>query len=84
MQEKPHSSFLKYGLARSIVNEPFKQKNTSYLLRNSDFDISTFNTINYGKHTLRYQGLRIWSKLDNKLKGSLNNESFKTALGNKT
>ena len=22
----------------------------------SDFDIPTFNTINYGKHSLRYQG----------------------------
>ena len=43
----------KYGLAPSIVNELFKRKSTS--LRNSDFDIPTFNTINYGKHSLRYQ-----------------------------
>ena len=36
---------VKYGLAPSIVNELFKQKSTSYSLRNSDFEIPTFNTI---------------------------------------
>ena len=30
---------VKYGLAPSIVNELFKQKSSSYSLRNSDFDI---------------------------------------------
>ena len=63
--------------APSIVDELFKQKRTSYPLRNRDFDIPTFNSINYGKHSLRYQGPHIWSKLDNKLKGSLNTVSFK-------
>ena len=46
---------VKYGLAPGIVNELFKRKSTSYSLRNSDFDIPTFNTINCGKHSLRYQ-----------------------------
>ena len=45
---------VKYGLPPSIVNELFKQKNTSYSLRNSDFDIPAFNTINFEKHSLRY------------------------------
>ena len=68
---------VKYGLTPSIVDELFKQKYTSsYSLRNSDFDIPTFNTINYGKHSLRYKGPHVWSKLDNKLKGSSNIESF--------
>ena len=44
---------VKYGLAPSIVDELFKQKSTSYSLRNSNFDIPTFNTINYEKHSLR-------------------------------
>ena len=39
---------VKYGLSPSMVNELFKQKSTSYSLRNSDFDVPTFNTINYG------------------------------------
>ena len=45
------------------------------LLRNSDFDIPTFNTIICGKHSPRYQRSHIRSKLDNKLKGSSNIES---------
>jgi len=68
---------VKYGLAPSIDDGLFKQKSISYSLKNSDFDIPTFNTINYGKHSLRYQGPHIWSKLDNKLKDSSNIESFK-------
>ena len=79
---------VKHGLAPSIVNELFKRKSTSYSLRNSDFDIPTFNTINYGKHSLRYQGPHIsdiCSKLDIKLKGSSNIESFKqNIIGKKT
>ena len=42
---------VKYGLAPSIVDELFKQKSTSYSPRNSEFDIPSFNTINYGKHS---------------------------------
>ena len=75
---------VKYGLAPSIVNELFKQKSSSHSLRNSDFDILTFNTINYEKHSLRYQGPHIWSKLDIKLKGSSNIESFKKNIRKKT
>ena len=74
---------VKYGLALSVVNELFKQKSTSHSLRNSDFDISTFNTINYGKHSLRYQGPHIRSKQDIKLKDSSNIESFKKNIRKK-
>ena len=73
---------VKYGLAPSIVDELFKQKTLSYSLRNSDFDIPTVNTINYGKHSIRYQGPNIWSKLD-KLKGSSNIEFFKKNIRKK-
>ena len=74
---------VKYSLTPSIVDELFKQKSTSYSLRNSDFDFPTFNTINYGKHSLRYQGPYLWSKLDNKLKDSLNIGSFKKNIRKK-
>ena len=74
---------VKYGLVSSIADELFKQKSASYSLRNRDFDILISNTINYGKHSIRYQGPRIWSKLDNKLKGSSNIESFKKNIRKK-
>ena len=74
---------VKYGITPSIVDELFKQKSISYSLRNSNFEIPTFNTINYGKHSLRYQGPHIWSKLDDKLKGFFNTESFKKNIRKK-
>ena len=64
-------------------NKLFKQKSTSYSLRNNDFDIPTFNTINHGKHSLRYQGPHIWSNLHKKLKGSSNIEPFKKNIRKK-
>ena len=39
---------VKYGLVPSIVDELFKQKKTSFSPTNSDFDIPSFNTANYG------------------------------------
>ena len=74
---------VKYGITPSIVDELFKQKSISYSLRNSNFEIPTFNTINYGKHSLRCQGPHIWSKLDDKLKGFFNTESFKKNIRKK-
>ena len=76
---------VKYGLAPSIVDERFKRKSTSYSLRNSDFEIPTFNTINYGKHSLRYQGPHIWTKLRRIIncKGSSNIESFQKNIRKK-
>ena len=37
---------VKNGLVPDIINELFKQKNSRYSLRNGDFDIPVFNTIN--------------------------------------
>ena len=39
-------------------------KNSPYCLRNRNFSIPTYNTVQYGKHSLRYLGPHIWSKLD--------------------
>ena len=60
---------------RVLLTNYFSRKALVIPLGNSDFNIPAFNTINYGKHSLRYQGPHIWSKLDNKLKRSSNIES---------
>ena len=36
---------------------------SEYNLRNSDFHISRFCSVHYGKHSLRYLGSYLWSKL---------------------
>ena len=72
------SVFSKFTASHRVLLTNYSSKRApSYSLRNGDFDITTFNTINYGKHSIRYQGPHIWSKLDNRLKGSSNIESFK-------
>ena len=68
---------------RVLLTNYSSKKAPSYSLRNSDFDIPTFNTINYGKHSLRYQGPYIWSKLDNKLKAPRILNLLRRTLGKK-
>ena len=55
---------VKHGLLRKCVTDPFSIKNSIYCLRNRNFSIPTYNTVQYGKHSLRYLGPHIWSKLD--------------------
>ena len=47
------------------------EKNTRFNLRNADISIPRFNTVNYGKNSLRYFGARIWSKLDAGVKSTM-------------
>ena len=71
---------VKNGLAPSIINEIFIQTNTRYSLRNNDFRIPRFDTVSYGKHTIRYLGPYIWSKLNVDLRSSPSINSFKMKI----
>ena len=71
---------VKYDLVPSYISEIFTRKGTRYNLRNSDFEIPRFNTIRYGKHTLRYQGPYIWSKLENGMRELPSLSIFKTKI----
>ena len=52
------------------LSQLFKTKNSQHCLRNWNFKIPRFNTTGYGKHTIRYQGPYIWSKLSKELRMS--------------
>ena len=39
-------------------------KSCKYNFRNQNFDIPSFNSVLYGKHSLRYLGPFLWNKLD--------------------
>ena len=54
---------VKYGLIPGNVSDLFINKDTRYLVRNSDFELPRFNTVCYGKHSVRYLGPFLWSKL---------------------
>ena len=71
---------VKNNLVSSYISEIFTRKGTRYNLRNSDFEIPRFNTIRYGKHTLRYQGPYIWSKLENGMRELPSLSIFKTKI----
>ena len=59
----------KYYLCPPYISDLFKQDKCCYGLRNSgDFVIPRFNTSTYGKHSLRYLGSVIWTKLSTVLK----------------
>ena len=46
---------VKYGLIHvpGNVSDLFINKDTRYLVRNSDFELPRFNTVCYGKHPVR-------------------------------
>ena len=40
------------------------------IVRRGDFNIPRFNSVNYGKHSLRYLGPVIWSRLKNDIRNA--------------
>ena len=54
---------VKHKLCPTYICNIFNNHNSSYFLRQSDFSISSYNTVTYGKHSLRYLGPRLWGKL---------------------
>ena len=59
------TSFLGNLLVVYVVHKDsrLKNHNSSYFLRQSDFSTPSFNTVTYGKHSLRYLGPKLWGKL---------------------
>ena len=47
---------VKYNLCPTYICNLFNNHNSSYSLRQSDFSIPRYNTVTYGKHSLRYLG----------------------------
>ena len=64
---------VKHKLLPSYVVDIFEENETRYQLRNeNDFNIPRFQSVRYGKHSLRYQGPYLWSKLSRAEKYSCN------------
>ena len=51
-----------------------------YNLRVKEFTIPRFNSIHYGKHSLRYLGPVLWAKLPSRVRTLHSLESFKRAV----
>ena len=71
---------VKNNLVPSCISEIFTRKDSRYHLKNRDFETPRFNTVCYGKHSIRYQGSLLWSKLDRKTRQLPSLHSFKANI----
>ena len=60
---------VKTNLVPSYISDLFSCDMSRYNLRNADdFSLPRCNTVTYGRHSLRYMGPYIWSKLHKSIK----------------
>ena len=59
---------IKNGLCPNYLYRLFIFRRNQYHLRNNDFVVPRVNTTGYGKHSVRYLGPVLWSKIDRKFR----------------
>ena len=62
---------------KKILKYPLEQPAIKYKLRNHEFTIPRFNTVSFGKHSLRYMGPMVWSSVPSNVKKASTLSSFK-------
>ena len=68
---------VKYRLVPDFICDIFSTKSCKYNLRNQNFDFPRFNSVLYGKHSLRYLGPFLWNKLDKNITETSSLSKFK-------
>ena len=72
---------VKHKLCPSYICDAFNIHNSSYFLRQSDFSVPRYNTVTYGKHSLRYLGPKLWRKLSPDVRSSKTlTDTFKSKI----
>ena len=74
---------VKHSMTPKYINDLFEIPHKRYDLRIADFTIPRFNTVKYGKHSLRYLEPFLWSKLNEKERTSPNIENFRNCFTKK-
>ena len=59
---------VKHSLVPVNISDLFNIKNTQYNLRNSDFELPRFETVRFGRNSIKYMGPLIWWKLPRHLR----------------
>ena len=54
---------VKHELCPSYIRNIFSRQSNTYNLRQPDFTLPRFNTVTHGKHSVRFLGPKLWSKL---------------------
>ena len=71
---------VRHNLCPPTVKNLFSLKSSTYNLRGADFHIPRFNTVTYGKHSLRYIGPLLWNRLSTNIKTSPSLQCFKKQI----
>ena len=72
---------VKTNLVPSYISDLFSCDISRYNLRNTDdFSLPRCNTVTYGRHSLRYMGPYIWSKLPKSIKMADSLTAFKNQV----
>ena len=71
---------VKYGLVPSNAVDIYSVKSSKHHLRDMDFHLPRLNSVRYGKHSIRYFGPYISSRLDGKIKDKPTLQSFRSSI----
>jgi len=71
----------KHNLCPGTICDKFLTDSHAYNLRHKDFYQPSFNNVTHGKHTIRYLGPRLWSKIPSKDRSAASLKQFKTRIG---
>ena len=73
---------VKNNMCPTYSSTLFKQPAINYKLRNHDFTIPRFNSVSFGKLSLRYIGPKVWSSVPSNVKKASTLSSFKYNIRN--
>ena len=68
---------VKHKLSPAYISNIFKEPNSDYNLRQADFSTPRYETVTYGKHSIRYLEPRLWTKLPKSIRDVKTLMSFK-------
>ena len=71
-----------HGVSPDLMSEilPLKAKVPYSLRKTSDFTVPNIRTVNYGLHSIRYLGPKIWESIPKHMKTLESVDSFKNAI----
>ena len=73
---------VKNNLCPKYIYDLFKLNNFVHKLRVKEFTVPRFETVTFGKHSLKYLGPTLWSKIQPHIRHSPSLGSFKRAIRN--
>ena len=71
---------VKHHQCPKYISDLFNLNSSGYALRNADFVVPRFNTVNFGKHSIGYLGPVLWSKLSKDVRRSDTLQAFKNRI----